>query len=232
MIAEITGSAAAIEALLGEADPIPRALEVAGAEAGEGLDPLLVAGLAAASEPALRIWTEGIEPGVTVLGDRAGVLVLVEEPAGKRTVLGVSFDEAALVLVGALALEPRPSSDEPPVRLGPSATGELIGRGQVHPHGLPGADAEALERRLEPGVRHWSVTCAEAVGQGGELRREVQVVEGEAGIWCVRTVAGGLVELVPTTSTAVLRDVVALLGDGAAAGDGRAAAGAGAANGG
>jgi len=226
MIAEITASPAAVEALLGEADPSPRALEAAGAGAGEALHPLLVAGLAAASEPAFRIWTDGIEPGVTVLGDRAGAVVLTEEPAGERTLLGVSFDEVALVLVGALALEPRPSSDEPPLRLEPSAMAELSGRGQVERHGLPGADAEALGRRLELGVRHWSVTCAASDGLGGAIRREIQVVEGEAGIWRVRTVAGGLVDLVPTTSTAVLRDLVALLGNGAAAGDGRAAAAA------
>lgn len=217
MIAEITGPPAAIEALLAEADPVPRALETAGARAGDALHPLLAAGLAAASEPAFRIWTEGVEPGVTILGDRTGALVLVEEPVGTRTLLGVSCEEVALALVGALALEPRPICDEPPIRLGPTAMAELIDRAETDGHGLPRADAEALERRLEPGVRLWSVWRAGPDGEGGELRRHVEVVEGEGGIWRVRTVAGGLVELASTTSTAVLRDLVALLGDGWAA---------------
>jgi len=210
MIAEISAPAAAIDALLGEADPVPRALETAGATPGEVLHPLLAAGLAAAHEPAFRLWTEGIDPGVRILGGHLGALLLVDEPAGARTLVGVSYEEVPLALVGAVALEPRPSCDEPPIRLGAPALAELIGGADAR--SPPRAEAEALKRRLEPGVRHWSVMCAGREGQGGEVPRSVEVVEGEGGIWRVRTVDdGGLVELAPTTSTAVLRDLVALL---------------------
>lgn len=211
MIAEISAPAAAIDALLGEADPVPRALETAGATPGEVLHPLLVAGLAAARAPDFRIWTEGVEPGVTVLGGRPGALLLLEEPAGRRTLLGVSYEEVPLALVGAVALEPRPVCDEPPVRLEAQAMAELIGGAEARGHGPPCAGAEALKRRLEPGVRRWSVRHAGREGQDGELLRSVEVVEGEGGIWRVCTVDDGLVELAPTTSTAVLRDLVALL---------------------
>lgn len=218
MIAQISGPAAAIDALPGEADAVPRALKAAGAEAGEALHPLLEAGLAAAHEPAFRISTEGIDAAVKVLGDRSGAVLLVEETRWTHTLVGMSFEEVPLALAAAVDLGPRPISDEPPVRLGPPAMAELIGRTQAHGHGLPRADAEALQRRLEPGVRHWSVRRARPDGLGGELRRNVEVVEGDAGIWRVRTVDDGLVELAPTTSTAVLRELVALLDEARAPG--------------
>jgi hypothetical protein len=216
MSAEITGSAAMIEALLSGADPAPDSVDGTGEEIDDAMHPLLVAGLAAARRPAFRVWTEGIDPGVTALGDRAGSVLVLDEPTGERTLVGMSSEEVPLALAGAVDLGPRPVPDGPPVRLPPAAMAELIGRGQAHGHGLPPADADALGRRLEPGVRHWSVRCFGAEGQGGERRGDVEVVEGDGGIWRVRT-ADGVVELAPTSSTAVLRDLVALLGEPPAA---------------
>jgi hypothetical protein len=88
----------------------------------------------------------------------------------------------------------------------------LIGRRQAHGHGLDHATAAALQRRLDQGVRHWTVRV-EVDGR----RRNLELVDGPGGIWRVRP-AGELVELAPVTSTAVLRELVALLaGDGGAA---------------
>jgi hypothetical protein len=42
-------------------------------------------------------------------------------------------------------------------------------------------------------------------------RRNVEVVEGDGGIWRVRPADDGLVELAPTTTTAVVRELVALV---------------------
>jgi hypothetical protein len=45
--------------------------------------------------------------------------------------------------------------------------------------------------------------------EAGGWRRNLEVLEGEGGIWRVRP-AGELVELAPTTTTAVVRELVAL----------------------
>lgn len=181
MIAEVTGPSAAIEAVLADADPVARALEVAGD--GDALHPVLAAALAAARTPTYRIWTEGVDPGLTVLGDPSGAVLLVEEPAGALTLLGASPEEVPFVLVAAVALDPRPISDDSPV--------PAIGR-------------------LGPGVRHWTVRRAHHGPEHGAPPRTVEVVDGEGGIWRVRPVTGGVAELEPTTSTDVLRDLVAL----------------------
>jgi hypothetical protein len=83
----------------------------------------------------------------------------------------------------------------------------LIGRRQAHGHGLPADQAAALQRRLDAGVRHWSVRLEDDRGR----RRNLEVVEGaDAGIWRVRP-AGELVELAPTSTTEVVRGLVELL---------------------
>ena len=64
--------------------------------------------------------------------------------------------------------------------------------------------ATGLQRRLEAGVRHWTVRF-----EAGAWRRNLEVLEGEGGIWRVRPV-GELVELAPATSTDVVRELVAL----------------------
>jgi len=204
--APVTAPAAAIDALLDGDGPIPETLDAAG---GVALDPRLVAGLAAARDPAYRVWTEGIEPTVTVLGDRSSAVLITDAAAGRRHLLGLTWAEAPLAVAGVVDLGPRPAPEEPAVCLPPPAMAELIGRRQAHGHGLEPARAAALQRRLERGVRHWSVRRARPDGEGGQLRRNVEVVEGDGGIWRVR-VTGEDVELAPTTSTAVLRELVAL----------------------
>jgi hypothetical protein len=114
----------------------------------------------------------------------------------------VTADEAPVALIAQLGLGPRPAPDLPPVRLAPGAMAILIGRRQAHGHGLPADRAVALQRRLDAGVRHWAVQAA---------RRTLEVVDGGGGIWRVRAAGSDLVELSPTTTTAVVRDLVALL---------------------
>lgn len=105
---------------------------------------------------------------------------------------------------------------EPAIRLDPGAMAVLIGRGQAHGHGLDPEVATGLQRRLEAGVRHWTVRF-----EAGGWRRNLELLEGDGGIWRVRPI-GELVELAPTTTTAVVRELVALC-DGARRG-GRPAA--------
>jgi hypothetical protein len=83
----------------------------------------------------------------------------------------------------------------------------LIGRRQAHGHGLPAGQATALQRRLDAGVRHWSVRLH---AHAGALRRNLEVLDGDRGIWRVRPATDGTIELAPTTSTTVLRELVAL----------------------
>ena len=66
--------------------------------------------------------------------------------------------------------------------------------------------ASSIQRRLEAGNRHWVVRF-----QAGGWRRNLEVIEGDGGIWRVRP-AGELVELAPTSTTAVVRALVALCG--------------------
>jgi hypothetical protein len=55
-------------------------------------------------------------------------------------------------------------------------------------------------------VRHWTLRL-----EAGPRRRNLEVLQGEGGIWRVRPADDGLVELAPTTTTAVVRELVALL---------------------
>jgi hypothetical protein len=114
--------------------------------------------------------------------------------------------DAPVAVVARLGLGPRPVPEQPSVRLAPEAMAVLIGRRQAHGHGLPAAVATALARRLDAGVRHWTLRL-----EAGARRRNLEVVEGEAGIWRVRPAGDGLVELEPATTTAVVRELIALL---------------------
>jgi hypothetical protein len=157
-------------------------------------------------EPTFRIWIDGVEPATAVLGDGSTCRLVTELPGGARAV-ALAPKEVPMVLAAILDLGPRPAPEALTVRLAPGAMAILIGRRQAHGHGLPDAHAIALQRRLDTGVRHWSVRLAAADGR----RRNLEVVEGaDAGIWRVKPV-DELVELVPTTTTAVLRELVALV---------------------
>ena len=158
-------------------------------------------------EPTFRVWIDGIDPPTTVLGDGTACVLIVDVP-GERAELALAPEEVPVALTAALELGPRPVPDGPAVRLRPGAMAVLIGRGEAHGHGLEPDVASALQRRLDAGVRHWSVRL-----EAGGRRRNLEVVEGEdAGIWRVRPV-DGLVELAPMTTTAVLRELVALTRD-------------------
>ena len=87
----------------------------------------------------------------------------------------------------------------------------LIGHRRAHGHGLEPGVAASLQRRLDHGVRHWTVRITR-----GDERRNLEVVDGPGGIWRVRP-AGALVELAPSAGTEVLRELVALVGDREAA---------------
>jgi hypothetical protein len=165
------------------------------------------AALAVAREPAYRVWTEGAQPGITVLGGGDSCVVLTNRPGGTRALLPVAADQMPVALIVWLGLGPRPLPDGPLIRLHPGAMSVVIGRGQAHGHGLEPEVANALQRRLDAGARHWTV----CVRRGG-WRRNLEVLEGEGGIWRVRP-AGELVELAPTSSTAVFRELVALLAE-------------------
>jgi hypothetical protein len=189
---EMRGTAGEIEALLaGEL---------------ESGDPVLDACVAGTRTRERRVWTEGEAPAFELLGSGPGWLLVSELPAGERALLPLAAEEVAVAVVARLALGPRPVPDVPAVRLPPGAMAVLIGRRQTHAHGLPAPVATALARRLDAGVRHWTLRL-----QKGARRRNLEVVEGEGGIWRVSPFGDGLVELAPTTTTAVVRELVALL---------------------
>ena len=156
-------------------------------------------------DPVFRITTLGIEPAAAVLGDGAACAFVTERPGSRRALLAMASELAPMALVAWLDLGPRPVPKEPSIRLEPGAMSVLIGRAEAHGHGLEPDVATALQRRLDAGVRHWTVRV-----EAGGWSRNLEVLEGpDAGIWRVRP-AGELVELAPTSSTAVLRELVAL----------------------
>jgi hypothetical protein len=156
-----------------------------------------------------RVWTEGVEPAATVEGDGPECVM----QAGPDS-LPIATERLPVALAVWVGLGPRPVPDHPAIRLAPGAMALIIGRRQAHGHGLEPDVATGLQRCLDEGVRHWTV----AVQRGG-WRRNLEVVEGDGGIWRVRT-AGVLVELAPTSTTAVVRELIALV---AAAGSGERA---------
>jgi hypothetical protein len=161
--------------------------------------------LAERLDPSFRIWTEGAAPAVTVLGEGERCAIVTDRPGGERAMLLIATDQMPVALAVCLGLGPRPVPAHPVVRVAPGAMAVLIGRRAAHGHGLHPDVAAGLQQRLDAGARHWTVR-AERAGR----RRNLEVVEGDGGIWRVRPV-GELVELAPTTSTAVVRELVALV---------------------
>ena len=143
----------------------------------------------AARRPAFRIWTEGAAPGASVLGGPDASVLVTDRPGGERALLPLATEQLPVALAVWLGLGPRPVPDEPAIRLDPGAMAVLIGRGQAHGHGLEPEVARDLQRRLEAGTRHWALRF-----QAGGWRRNLEVLEGDGGIWRVRSV-GELVEL-------------------------------------
>jgi hypothetical protein len=185
---ELVGPASAVQALLD------------GTETTD--DPALATALA--TPPAYTVATIGRAPAATVLGGEPLCVLVTDRPDGRRALLAIAPEQVPMVLAVWLGLGPRPVPAEPAIRLEPGAMAVLIGRGQAHGHGLEPDVATGLQRRLEAGVRHWTVR----VERGG-WSRNLEVLEGDEGIWRVRP-AGELVELAPSSSTAVLRELVAL----------------------
>jgi hypothetical protein len=187
---ELVGSASAIQALLDGDERVE--------------DDAVAAALAAARTPTFRVWTEGFEPAATVLGDGPLCVLLTERPDGEQGLLPTTAARLPVALAAWLNLSPRPIPDHAPVRLPPGPMAILIGRGAAHGHGLDPELANDLQERLDAGARHWTLRF-----QRGEWRRNLEVLEGAAGIWRVRP-AGELVELAPTSTTAVVRELIAL----------------------
>jgi hypothetical protein len=187
---ELVGRASAVQALLDGDETVD--------------DPALAAALSAARDPAFRVATIGVAPAATVLGDAAICVLMTDRPHDRRGLFALASEQAPVALAAWLGLGPRPVPDEPAIRLEPGTMAVLIGRGQAHGHGLDPDLATALQRRLDSGVRHWTVRV-----ECPAWRRNLEVLEGDGGIWRVRP-ADGLVELAPTTTTAVVRELVAL----------------------
>jgi hypothetical protein len=188
---ELVGPASAVQALLDGRDTVD--------------DPALAAALEAARAPAFRAWTEGGARGVTLLGDPEVAVMVTDRPSGAQGLLAAPTDHAAIALVVWLELGPRPVPGHAAIRLDPSAMAVVIGRREAHGHGLAPEVAADLQQRLDAGVRHWTLRV-----ESGGGRRNLEVVDGPGGIWRVRPV-GDLVELAPTSSTAVVRELVGLL---------------------
>jgi hypothetical protein len=191
---ELIGPAAAVQALLDGDEPVE--------------DPGLAAALAAARDPAFTVRTIGVEPAAGARGDSSACVLVTDRPEGRRALLALPPEQVPMALVAWLGLRPRPRPDEPPIRLEPGAMAVLIGRRQAHGHDLEPEVAARLQRRLDAGVRHWTVRV-----ECPAFSRNLEVLEGDGGIWRVRPV-GGLVALEPTTSTEVVRELVALCEDG------------------
>jgi hypothetical protein len=177
-------------------------------------EPAVDAALAAARDPAFTIWTEGYDPAARARGDRETCALVTDRPDDRRALLPLATDRLPVALAVWLDLGPRPVLDHPPIRLDPGAMAILIGRGEAHGRGLEPELARDLQARLDAGVRHWTVCVATP-----QWRRNLEVVEGDGGIWRVRPVEP-VVELAPTSSTAVMRELIGLV---SAAGNGERA---------
>jgi hypothetical protein len=140
-----------------------------------------------------------------VLGAGPLCVLVTERPGGERALLPTTTARLPVALAAWLGLTPHPVPDHPPVRLPPGPMAVLIGRGEAHGHELDPKLANDLQERLDAGVRHWTVRV-----ERGEWRRNLEVLEGERGIWRIRPV-DELVELAPTTTTAVVRELIALV---------------------
>jgi hypothetical protein len=187
---ELVGPASAVQALLDSE------------EAAQ--DANLAAALAAARDPAFTVTTIGVGPAAAVRGDGSDCLFISDRPSGRQALLALAPEQVPVALAAWLGLGPRPRPDEPAIRLAPGAMANLIGRRQAHGHGLDPDVAAALQQRLDGGVRHWTVRV-----ECPAWRRNLEVLEGDGGIWRLRP-AGELVELAPTTTTNIVRELVAL----------------------
>lgn len=191
---------APLRAMLDTSVPAPEAFRAAGPDA----PPWLAEALAVARAPSFRLWTEGEAPAATIYAGETCLLVL--EPG---TVVSLALEEVPVALWDLLGLGPRPvCGDGGTVRLAPGPMAILIGNRQAHGHGLPSAAAAALQRRLDAGVRHWTLRFGRPLPDGREVRRNLEVLEGEAGIWRIRQAGEEAVELAPTTATSLLRELV------------------------
>lgn len=191
---------AALRAMLDADVPVEEAARAAGPDA----PPWLTVAIGVARAPAFRLWTVGEAAAATVYGGENCVLVL--EPG---TVVDLAPEEVPVALWGVLDLGPRPAPrDGGTVRLAPGPMAVLIGNRQAHGHGLAPEAAAALQRRLDAGVRHWSLSLGQPLPDGRRRRRNLEVLDGEAGIWRIRQLGEALVELAPTTTTTLLRDLV------------------------
>lgn len=200
MTAVLELGAEGVAALRDDAVPLRRALEAAGTDA-----PAWLAGAAAALRaPRFRLWTEGEAPAAEVCGGRPCALLI--EPG---TLVGLDVTEIAMALWGVLGLGPRPIVTATPLVLTPGAMALLIGRGVARDLGVAPERAAALQRVLDAGTRHWSVRLA-----CGTLRRNLEVLDGDAGLFRIRPVPEG-VELAPVSATALLRELVALVASAA-----------------
>ena len=191
---------AALRAILDARVPAEEAARAAGPDA----PPWLTTALGVARAPAFRLWTEGEAPTATAYGGETCLLVV--EPG---TVVGLASEEVPVALWGVLGLGPRPApADGVAVRLAPGPMAVLIGNRQAHGHGLAPEAAAALQLRLDAGVRHWSVCLGQPLPDGRRRRRNLEILDGEAGIWRIRQLGEELVELAPTATTTLLRDLV------------------------
>jgi len=188
---ELVGPASAVQALLDGTATVE--------------DDDVAAALEAARTATFRIWTEGFDPAATVLGDGTLCVLVTERPDDVQGLLPTTTARLPVALAAWLGLSPHPIPAHPPVRLPPGPMAILIGRGEAHGHELAPELANDLQARLDAGTRHWTVRF-----QRGEWRRNLEVLEGAAGIWRIRP-AGELVELAPTSTTAVVRELIALL---------------------
>jgi hypothetical protein len=188
---ELVGSASAVQALLDGDETVE--------------DEAVAAALAAAQAPTFRVWTEGFEPAATVLGDGPLCVLVTDRTEDEQAVLPTTTAQLPVALVAWLALGPRPRPEHPAIRLAPGEMAVVIGRAQAHGHGLEPDVANDLQQRLDAGVRHWTVRFAR-----GGWRRNLEVLEGDRGIWRLRPQAE-LVELAPTSTTAVVRELIALI---------------------
>jgi hypothetical protein len=164
------------------------------------------AALAAARDPAFTIWTEGFERAALARGDRGTCALVTDRPDNRQALLPLATDRLPIALAVWLDLGPRPVVDHAPIALDPGAMAIVIGRREAHGRGLDPELARDLQARLDAGIRHWTV-CVETP----RWRRNLEVVEGDGGIWRVRPVEP-LVQLAPTSSTAVMRELIGLVG--------------------
>ncbi|MGI8750494.1 MAG: hypothetical protein ACR2J6_08100 [Thermoleophilaceae bacterium] len=178
---------AALQAMLDARVPVEEVARAGGPDA----PPWLTAAAGVARAPAFRLWTEGEAPAATVYGGETCLLVV--EPG---TVVGLATEEVPVALWGILGLGPRPApADGGAVRLAPGPMAVLIGNRQAHGHGLAPEAAAALQLRLDAGVRHWSLSLGQPLPDGRQRRRNLEILDGEAGIWRIRQVTEELVEL-------------------------------------